>query len=73
MEIDVEQFQGPCSCRRQHEITVKGIWIESRSSRKLYEMLTEGELRDFAAPAIVWDENTKEAALEALEDVEEDL
>lgn len=71
MEIDVEQFQGPCSCRRQHEITVKGIWIESGASRKLYEMLTEGELRDFAAPAIVWDENTKEAALEALEDVEE--
>ena len=71
MEIDVEQFQGPCSCKRHHEITVKGIWIESGAAKKLYEMLTEGDLRDFSAPAIVWDENTKEAAQEALEDVEE--
>lgn len=71
MEIDVEQFQGPCSCKRQHEITVKGIWIESGAAKKLYEMLTEGELRDFSAPAIVWDENTREAAQDALEDVEE--
>lgn len=71
MEIDVEQFQGPCSCKRHHEITVKGIWIESGAAKKLYEMLTEGDLRDFSAPAIVWDENTKEAAQEALGDVEE--
>lgn len=71
MEIDVEQFQGPCSCKRQHEITVKGIWIEFGAAKKLYEMLTEGELRDFSAPAIVWDENTREAAQDALEDVEE--
>ena len=71
MEIDVEQFQGPCSCKRQHEITVKGIWIESGAAKKLYEMLTEGELRDFSAPAIVCDENTREAAQDALEDVEE--
>lgn len=71
MEIDVEQFQGSCSCKRQHDITVRGIWIESGASEKLYEMLTEGELRDFAAPVIVWDENTKRAAMEALEDVEE--
>lgn len=71
MEIDVEQFQGPCSCKRQHEITVKGIWIQSGAAKKLYEMLTEGELRDFSAPAIVWDENTRQAAQEALEDVEE--
>lgn len=71
MEIDVEQFRGPCSCKRPHDITVKGIWIESGAARKLYEMLTEGELRDFTAPAIVWDENTKEAAMDAMEDVEE--
>lgn len=71
MEIDVEQFRGPCSCKRPHDITVEGIWIESGAARKLYEMLTEGELRDFTAPAIVWDENTKEAAMDAMEDVEE--
>lgn len=71
MEIDVEQFRGPCTCKRQHEITVKGIWIEAGASQKLYEMLTEGELRDFAAPVIVWDENTKKAAAEALADVDE--
>ena len=34
-------------------------------------MLTEGDLREFTAPVIVWDENTSEAVEERMEDVAE--
>ena len=71
MEMDLEHLRKPCTCGRAHEISVRGIWIEEGASKRLYEMLTEGELREFTAPVIVWDDNTSEAAEEALEDVAE--
>jgi glycerol-1-phosphate dehydrogenase [NAD(P)+] len=71
MEVDLEHLRRPCTCGRAHEITVRGIWIEPGASRRLYEMLTEGELREFTSPVIVWDDNTSEAAEAAMEDVAE--
>ncbi len=71
MEVDLEHLRKPCTCGRAHEISVRGIWIESGASGRLYEMLTEGELREFTAPVIVWDDNTSEAAEEILGDVSE--
>lgn len=72
MQIDLEQFRKPCSCGHVHEISVQGIWIEEGAVKRLYQMLTEEEeLGEFIAPVIVWDDNTKEAAEEALEDVED--
>lgn len=71
MEVDLGQLRMPCTCGRAHRISVKGIWIEEGASRRLYEMLTEGELREFTAPVIVWDENTSEAVEEKMEDVVE--
>ena len=71
MEIDLAHLRKPCTCGRAHEISVRGIWIESGAGDRLYEMLTEGELREFTAPVIVWDDNTCEAAEEILEDVAE--
>ena len=71
MEIDLEHLRKPCTCGRAHEISVRGIWIEPGASKRLYEMLTEGELREFTAPYIVWDDNTSEAAEEILGDVVE--
>ena len=69
MQIDLEQFRKPCSCGHVHEISVQGIWIEEGAVKRLYQMLTEEEeLGEFIAPVIVWDDNTKEAAEEALED-----
>ena len=68
MQIDLEQFRKPCSCGHVHEISVQGIWIEEGAVKRLYQMLTEEEeLGEFIAPVIVWDDNTKEAAEEALE------
>ncbi len=69
MEVDLGQLRMPCSCGRAHSTSVKGIWIEEGASRRLYEMLTEGELREFTAPVIVWDDPTSEAVEEILEDV----
>ena len=71
MEVDLAQLRKPCTCGRAHEISVGGIWIESGASQRLYEMLTEGALREFTAPVIVWDDNTSEAAEEILGDVAE--
>ena len=71
MEVDLGQLRMPCSCGRAHKASVKGIWIEEGASRRLYEMLTEGELREFTAPVIVWDDPTSEAVEEILEDVVE--
>ena len=69
MEVDLGQLRKPCSCGRAHNASVRGIWIEEGASRRLYEMLTEGELREFTAPVIVWDDPTSEAVEEILEDV----
>ncbi|MDD3277926.1 MAG: sn-glycerol-1-phosphate dehydrogenase [Lachnospiraceae bacterium] len=70
MQIDLEQFRKPCTCGKTHEISVKGIWIDEGAVRHLYEMLTEEvELGTFIAPVIVWDENTREAAETAMEDI----
>ena len=71
MEVDLGQLRMPCTCGRAHNITVKGVWIEEGAARRLYEMLTEGDLREFTAPVIVWDENTSEAVEERMEDVAE--
>lgn len=72
MQIDLEQFRKPCTCGKDHEISVKGIWIEEGAIRHLYNMLTEEEeLGEFIAPVIVWDENTKEACETAMEDIED--
>lgn len=71
MEVDLGQLRMPCTCGRAHKIAVRGVWIEEGASRRLYEMLTEGELREFTAPVIVWDENTSEAVEEIMEDVVE--
>lgn len=70
MQIDLDQFRKPCSCGRVHEISVQGIWVEEGAVRRLYQMLTEEEeLGEFIAPVIVWDDNTKQASEEAMEDV----
>lgn len=66
MEVDLGQLRMPCTCGRAHKIAVRGVWIEEGASRRLYEMLTEGELREFTAPVIVWDENTSEAVEEIM-------
>ncbi len=71
MEVDLGQLRMPCLCGRAHETSVQGIWIEEGACRRLYEMLTEGELREFTAPVIVWDDPTSEAVEEILEDVVE--
>lgn len=72
MQIDLEQFRKPCSCGRHHEISVEGIWIENGAIERLGKMLIEEkELGTFIAPVIVWDDNTKAAAEEAMEDVED--
>lgn len=70
MEVDLEHLRKPCTCGRAHEISVRGVWIESGATGRLYEMMTEGELREFTLPVIVWDDNTCEAAEEIMEDVE---
>ena len=71
MEVDLGQLRMPCTCGRAHRISVRGVWIEEGATRRLYEMLTEGELREFTSPVIVWDENTSEAIEKIMEDVVE--
>lgn len=69
MEIDLEHLRKPCTGGRAHEVSVKGIWVESGALRRLYDMLTEGELREFTMPIIVWDDNVCETEEEKMEDL----
>lgn len=72
MQVDIDRFQGICNCGREHEVTVQGIWIEEGATDRLYQMLTEEEeLGDFISPVIVWDDNTKEATKDIMEDIED--
>ena len=69
MEIDLEHLRKPCTGGRAHEISVKGVWVESGALRRLFDMLTEGELREFTMPVIVWDDNVCETEEERMEDL----
>ncbi len=62
MKIEVNQFNGPCSCGREHRIEVKDIMISSRASEALYEAMESGALSGYRRPMIICDENTKAAA-----------
>jgi glycerol-1-phosphate dehydrogenase [NAD(P)+] len=57
MLIDLNEFKGGCSCLREHEISVKGIFIEDGAIERLPELL-----KDFKKPAVICDENTYSAA-----------
>ncbi len=62
MNISVNQFNGPCSCGREHRIEVKDIMISSRAAEALYESMRQGALSGYRSPMIICDENTKAAA-----------
>ncbi|MCX7657694.1 MAG: sn-glycerol-1-phosphate dehydrogenase [Oscillospiraceae bacterium] len=57
MLVDLNEFKGGCSCLREHEISVKGIFIEDGAIERLPELL-----KDFKKPAVICDENTYAAA-----------
>ncbi len=62
MNIEVNQFNGPCNCGREHRIEVKDIMISSRAAEALYESMKNGALSGYRRPMIICDENTKAAA-----------
>lgn len=62
MNISVNQFNGPCSCGREHRIEVKDIMISSHAAEALYESMESGALSGYRRPMIICDENTKAAA-----------
>ena len=58
MVVEMERFSGACTCGREHEITVKAVWIEAGAVTKLDKLL-----KQYSFPVIICDENTKRAAL----------
>ncbi|MBE5921711.1 MAG: sn-glycerol-1-phosphate dehydrogenase [Lachnospiraceae bacterium] len=57
MKVDLERLKKPCSCRHTHDITVKGVYIESGAVKYLSELIA-----DYAHPVILCDARTKAAA-----------
>ncbi|WP_343208890.1 sn-glycerol-1-phosphate dehydrogenase [Anaerolentibacter hominis] len=62
MKSPLEQFTGPCSCGKIHEMDTKEVWIEQDGAAKLKELLEEGMLKSFRKPVILSDTNTNTAA-----------
>lgn len=69
MEIDVKQFNGHCSCEREHKIEVEDIVVGKEASDRLQEALQTGSLSVYEHPVIICDGNTKTAALDRLRKV----
>lgn len=69
MNIQVEQFNGPCACGRSHKIQVRDIVIGSHAADALFQSLKEGPLSGYGNPFIICDSNTKAAAEEKLKKV----
>ncbi len=61
MFLDIQAFCKPCSCGKQHTITVKDILIEKGALEKLPGILRR-YYADRQCPVIVCDENTYKAA-----------
>lgn len=61
MKIDLERFLGNCSCGHTHNISVKGIYIESKASRYLKKLL-----QPYKSPVFICDSKTKRATEEIL-------
>lgn len=62
MRVDLERFTKPCGCGHEHQITVKGVWIEPGAVNKLDELLA-----GFQHPVIICDANTKRAAAHSMQ------
>lgn len=67
MVIQIEIFNGPCSCGREHKIEVKDIVLGSHAADALYAALQDGTLSAYQHPLIICDENTRAAAMDKLD------
>ena len=66
MVIQTDNFNGPCSCGREHKIEVKDIVLGNYAADVLDTALRDGDLSAYRHPLIICDENTKAAAFDKL-------
>jgi glycerol-1-phosphate dehydrogenase [NAD(P)+] len=68
MKVELERFTKPCDCGHEHQITVKGVWIESGAVRHLDELLA-----GYQHPVLLCDANTRQAAAASMQQYFEKL
>lgn len=61
MQLQLENWEGPCACGRQHQLATRGLWLEQGALARLPALL-----KGFAHPAVVCDSNTLAAAGKAV-------
>ena len=63
MELNVQSFDGLCTCGQRHSVSTRGVWVEDGALSRLPSLLAE---HGFAAPVVLCDDNTRFAAQQVL-------
>ncbi len=66
MEMDSREYNGSCSCGREHHIAVDTLCIVSGAADKLKDELINGKYTVYKYPVILCDDNTWHAVSEVL-------
>ncbi|HIX67429.1 MAG TPA: sn-glycerol-1-phosphate dehydrogenase [Candidatus Anaerostipes excrementavium] len=69
MEIDLNEFNGVCSCGRNHQLQVKEIYLEEHAIHKIPEILDKKPYQNYQKFVMICDENTYEAAGREIEKI----
>lgn len=68
MKVDLERFFHKCSCKREHSINVKEIYIEAGASKRIPDAI-----KSYSAPVIVTDNKIYDATKEPLSNLYETI
>ena len=58
MRVDTDDFARPCRCGKEHHIEVREILIEEGAIEKLEEAMSDGFLKQYISPLLIFDTNT---------------